>query len=73
MSLYSPLEEVAPSSVGVDGGESLKTAGDVRGEWWLADVFQALQLTNQNPKNGEKNVLEFKEFIISVKHMIEDD
>lgn len=31
--LYTPLEEVRPSSIGVDGGESLKTAGDVRGEW----------------------------------------
>lgn len=42
------------SSVGVDGGESLQAAGDVRGKRRLADVLQALQLTNQNPagKNG---------------------
>lgn len=38
-----------PSSVGVDGGESLQAAGDVRGKRRLADVLQALQLTNQNP------------------------
>lgn len=31
--LCSPLEEVVPSSIGVDCRESLKTAGDVRGEW----------------------------------------
>lgn len=43
-----------PSSVGVDGGESLQAAGDVRGKRRLADVLQALKLTNQNPagKNG---------------------
>lgn len=43
-----------PSSVGVDGGESLQAAGDVRGKRRLADVLQALQLTNQNPagRNG---------------------
>lgn len=38
-----------PSSVGVDGGESLQAAGDVRGKRRLADVLQALQLTDQNP------------------------
>lgn len=37
--LFKPLEEVASSSIGVDCGESLKTAGDVWGEWWLADIF----------------------------------
>lgn len=31
--LYSPLKEVVTSSVCMDGGESLKAAGDVRGEW----------------------------------------
>lgn len=43
-----------PSSVGVDGGESLQAAGDVRGKRRLADVLQALQLTHQNPA-GKKN------------------
>lgn len=38
-----------PSSVGVDGGESLQAAGDVRGKRRLADVLKALQLTDQNP------------------------
>lgn len=38
-----------PSSVGVDGGESLQAAGDVRGKRRLADVLKALQFTNQNP------------------------
>lgn len=37
--LFKPLEKVASSSVGVDCGESLKTAGDVWGEWWLADIL----------------------------------
>lgn len=40
--MYSPLEEIMPSSIGMDGGEALKAAGDVRGEWWLADILQAL-------------------------------
>lgn len=53
--LYSPMEEVVPSSISVDCGESLKTAGDVRGEWWLADVLQALQLANQNPGNRKRS------------------
>lgn len=43
-----------PSSVGVDGGESLQAAGDVRGKRRLADVLQALQLTNQNPAGKKK-------------------
>lgn len=45
----APLEEVVPSSVGVDGGQSLQAAGDVRGKRRLADVLKALQLTDQNP------------------------
>ncbi len=56
--LHSPMEEVVPSSISVDCGESLKTAGDVRGEWWLADVLQALQFTNQNPGNKKDNLLQ---------------
>lgn len=52
--LHSPLEEVVPSAIGVDGRESLKTAGDVRGERRLADVLQALQLTEKNPGDGER-------------------
>ena len=44
-----PVQEVRPSPVGVDGGEALQTAGEVRGERRLADVLQALQLPNQNP------------------------
>lgn len=55
--LCSPLEEVMTSSICVDGGESLKTAGYVRGEWRLADVLQALQLTNQNPGKVDKDNL----------------
>lgn len=47
--LFIPVEEVASSSISVDGGESLKTAGDVWGEWWLADILQTLQLTNKDP------------------------
>lgn len=48
------MEEVVPSSVGVDGGESLQAAGDVRGKRRLADVLQALQLTNQNPAGKKR-------------------
>lgn len=43
----------------MDCGESLKTAGDVRGEWRLADVLQALQLANQNPGNRERESITF--------------
>ena len=46
------MQEVRPSPVGVDGGEALQTAGEVRGERRLADVLQTLQLPNQNPGNG---------------------
>lgn len=48
------MEEVASSSISVDGGESLETAGDVGGEWRLADILQTLQLTNQDPENKNK-------------------
>lgn len=51
--LNSPLEEVVASSISMDCGESLETAGDVRGERRLADVLQALQLANQNPGNRD--------------------
>lgn len=50
----APLEEVVPSSIGVDGGESLQATGDVRGKRRLADVLQALQLTHQNPAVKKK-------------------
>lgn len=47
--LFKPLEEVTSSSVSMDCGESLKTAGDVWGEWWLAHILQAFQLPNKDP------------------------
>lgn len=49
-----PVYEVSPPAVSVDSGQSLQTAGDMRGERGLADIFQALQLTNENPL-GKKN------------------
>ena len=36
---FKPLEEVVSSSIGMDCWKSLKTAGDVWGEWWLADIL----------------------------------
>lgn len=52
----SPVKEVRPPAVGMDGGQSLQAAGEVRGERWLADVLQPFQLTNQHPfeKEGKK-------------------
>lgn len=53
----APLEEVVPSSVSVDGGETLQAAGDVRGKRRLADVLKALQLTDQNPVGKQWQIL----------------
>lgn len=47
--MLSPLQEAGLSPISMDGGESLKTAGDMGGEWGLADVLQALQLPDENP------------------------
>lgn len=50
----SPVKEVRPPSVGIDRGQTLQAAGEVRGERRLADVLQPFQLTNQHPFEPEK-------------------
>lgn len=50
----SPLKEVRPPAVGMDSGQTLQAAGEVRGERRLADVLQPFQFTNQHPFETEK-------------------
>lgn len=51
----SPLKEVRPPAVGVDSGQTLQAAGEVRVERRLADVVQPFQFTNQHSlKTGQK-------------------
>lgn len=49
------MYEVCPPAVSIDSGQSLQTACDMRGERGLADIFQSLQLTNQNPMGKKDN------------------
>lgn len=49
------MYEVSSPAVSIDSGQSLQTAGDMRGERGLADIFQALQLTNENPLGKKDN------------------
>lgn len=49
------MYEVSPPAVSIDRGQALQTAGDMRGERGLADIFQALQLTNENPLGKKDN------------------
>lgn len=49
------MYEVSAPAVSIDSGQALQTAGDMRGERGLADIFQALQLTNENPLGKKDN------------------
>lgn len=49
------MYEVGTPAVSIDSGQALQTAGDMRGERGLADIFQALQLTNEHPLGKKDN------------------